>query len=148
MKSLTSWAALPVFFAIAGNVLYHCAQKSTPPQANPFLSLGVSFGTASLGCLVLYLATGGRGLGADLGALSWTSVALGLSVIVIELGFLLAYRSGWRIGLLSLVVTISLTLVLLPIGRVFFGERLGLATLAGVAVSLVGLALITLQAAP
>ena len=75
MKIPASWAALPLFFAIAGNVLYHCAQKMTPAQANPFLSLAVSFGTASLGCLLLYLATSGRAFGADFGALSWTSAA-------------------------------------------------------------------------
>ncbi len=139
---------LPVVCAVLGNVLYHCAQKLTPAQANPFLALAVSFGTASLGCALLYFLTSGRDVRADLGALSWTSFALGLSVIVIETGFLLAYRSGWRIGLTSLVVTVSLTLMLLPLGRVFFNERLSAAALIGVAVSLAGLGLITLQAAP
>jgi hypothetical protein len=141
-------AWLPLVCAVLGNLLYHVAQKMTPSQANPFLALAVSFGTASLGCLVLYLATSGRAVGADFAQLTWTSVALGLSVIVIETGFLLAYRAGWRIGLTSLVVTVSLTLLLLPVGRAFFGEKLGWATLAGAAVSLAGLGLLTLQAAP
>lgn len=141
-------SALPLACAVLGNVLYHLAQKLTPAQANPFLSLAVSFGTAAAGCALLYAATSGRALASDLGALSWTSAALGVSVIVIEVGFLLAYRSGWRIGLLSLVVTVSLTLLLLPIGRAFFGERLGWQGAAGVALSLAGLGLITLSAAP
>lgn len=140
--------AFPLLCAVLGNVLYHLAQKMTPAQVNPFLSLAVSFGTASLGCALIYAATGGTALRADAALLSWTSVGLGLSIIVIEIGFLLAYRSGLRIGLTSLIVTISLTLLLLPIGRAFFGERIGWTGAAGVAVSLAGLGLITLQAVP
>jgi hypothetical protein len=140
--------AVPLLCAVLGNILYHLSQKLTPAQANPFLSLAISFAAASLGCLFLYIATSGRNVVADISVLSWTTIGLGLSVIVIETGFLLAYRAGWRIGLLSLVVTVCQTAILLPIGRALFGDRVGWTTLAGVAVSLAGLGLITWQAAP
>jgi hypothetical protein len=140
--------ALPVLCAVLGNVLYHCAQKLTPAQANPFLTLAVSFGAASAGCLALYFAAGGKGLRADAAGLSWTALGLGASIIIIELGILMAYRAGWRIGVTSLVVTVGLTAILLPVGRLFFAEQLTWTGAAGVALSLVGLGLITLQARP
>ncbi len=141
-------AALPLACAVLGNLLYHLAQKLTPAQVNPFLALAVSFGTASVGCALIYAATAGTAWRADASLLTWTSVALGVSVIVIESGFLLAYRSGMRIGLTALIVTISVTVLLLPVGRAFFGERLNWTGAAGVVVSLAGLSLLALQSAP
>ncbi len=145
---MKGFVAVPLLCAVLGNILYHLSQKLTPASANPFLSLSLSFATAAVGCLFLYIATSGRNFASDFSVLSWTTVGLGLSVIVIETGFLLAYRAGWRIGLLSLVVTVCQTALLMPIGRAFFGDKIGWTALAGVAVSLAGLGLITWQAAP
>ncbi|HZQ92067.1 MAG TPA: EamA family transporter [Terriglobales bacterium] len=131
---------LTLLLTIAGSVVYHVAQKSTPRGANPFLSLAVSFGTAALACLLLLLATDRRSASSQgLGQLNWTSLALGASVLAVEVGFLLAYRNGWRINVASLISNSVVSLVLIVIAALFFGERASGRTLAGVGLCLGGL---------
>jgi drug/metabolite transporter (DMT)-like permease len=138
--------ALPVMLAVLGNVLYHASQKLTPLQANPFLSVAASFATASLLALCVFALTRTASFGVELGRLSWTAVGLGVAVVVIESSFLIAYRLGWKIGVTSLVVTAGQTALLLPMGRLFFSERVSPAGWLGVLLSVVGLALISLAA--
>jgi drug/metabolite transporter (DMT)-like permease len=63
----------------------------------------------------------------------------------LEVGFLLAYRVKWNISLLAIVVNASASLLLLPIGLVFFHERLTPLNIAGVLVCIAGLVMISLK---
>jgi len=135
----------PIAAAVLGNLLYHSSQRLTPAAASPFLSLGVSFGVASALCFLFYKATAGS-LFSDVRLLSWTSLGLGFSVVIIESAILMAYRLGWPIGITGLTVTALQTALLIPIGRFFLAERLSPAAWAGVALCLAGLALIGLSA--
>lgn len=136
----------PIVAAVLGNLLYHSSQRLTPAAASPFLSLGVSFGVASALCFLFYKATAPGAFFSDIRVLSWTSLGLGFSVVIIESSFLMAYRLGWPIGITGLTVTAFQTALLIPIGRVFLAERLSPAAWVGVALCLAGLALIGLSA--
>ena len=54
---------------------------------------------------------------------------MGIAIVAVELGVLLAYRAGWRMSVASLTVNSALALVLVPVGvtrsiaRGFAGER-------------------------
>jgi drug/metabolite transporter (DMT)-like permease len=135
---------LPIVVAVSANVLYHLSQRLTPGGANPFLSIGASFALASALCGLAYAATSSGSLAADARALSWTALGLGLSVALIEAAFLYAYRFGWPVGLTSIVVVAAQSSLLIPIGRLAFGERMPLQAWLGVALCLAGLALISL----
>lgn len=141
-------AALPIALAVLGNLLYHSSQKMTPAQVNPFLTVSVSFGLASLLAFGAFLATKAGPVGVEASRLSWTAVGLGLAVVVIETSFLLAYRAGWPVGYTSLVVTIGQTAMLIPLGILAFGERLTVGGLAGALIGLAGLAIVVFQSAP
>jgi hypothetical protein len=136
---------LPVILAVFGNILYHSAQRLTPQAANPFLSVGLSFSTAAVLCFILYKATAAGPLAGDLAVLSWTTVGLGVAVVLIETSFLVAYRWGWPIGSTALTVTALQTALLLPIGCFFLAERLTAAGWVGVLLCLVGLGLVAVQ---
>ncbi len=60
------------------------------------------------------------------------SVILGCAVVGLELGFLLAYRSGWNISSASLVSNTLVALLLIPIGLVMYKESITLNTMIGV----------------
>jgi drug/metabolite transporter (DMT)-like permease len=139
---------LPLLVAVLANVLYHASQRLTPGGANPFLSVGVSFALAALICGALFKATGGGALGAELAKLSWTALGLGVSVALIEVSFLYAYRGGWPVGLASIVVTAGQSALLIPLGRFAFQERLPAQAWLGMALCLAGLALICLAPRP
>jgi len=132
-----------IVLIVTSNVLYHIAQKSTPSRANPFLALLVTYLTAALLTFVAYLVSnGGKGLAYSLKELNWTSLALGFSVVGLELGYILAYRAGWKISVGSLVANISLALILIPVGILLFNEEFGVNKLFGAFLCILGLILI------
>lgn len=122
---------------------YQLLQKAMPAAANPFLSLALTYLLSLALCLGLLLAFPLRtGLGEALRQMNWATAALSLSVVGIEVGFLLAYRAGWQISKAPLVSTALGTLVLVPAGVLLFSERLSLSQAAGVGLCLLGLVLI------
>ena len=136
-----------VGLAILSNILYHLCQKLTPNDANPALALTVTYLVSALTCLVLLLALFPlkTSLRQALGQLNWASLALGISVVGLELGFLLAYRAGWNISLVANVVNTVVALSLIPIGLIFFKEKLSLVNAAGIVLCLLGLVMINLK---
>ena len=67
---------------------------------------------------------------------------LALSLIGLEVGFLLAYRSGWNIGLAAVLVNVAASLILIPIALLVFRDRLSWVNIAGVLVCLIGLVML------
>ncbi len=136
-----------VGLAVLSNLLYHVAQKLTPPDANPAVALTVTYLVSAAGCvaLLLVLFPLKTGLGQALRQLNWASLALGVSVIGLELGFLLAYRAGWNISLAAIVVSAAVTVLLIPVGLLFFKEKLSLVNALGVVVCLVGLVMVNFK---
>ena len=131
-----------IILTVASNVLYHIFQKITPTAVNPLLALAVTYATSTMFCLgVFFILPGHKALAESLKVITWSSMALGLAIVGLELGFLLAYRSGWNIGIAALASTVAVALILLPIGLVFFKERLSLANSAGFVLCIAGLVL-------
>jgi uncharacterized membrane protein len=131
-----------IILTVASNVLYHIFQKITPITVNPLLALALTYATSTVFCLGLFFVLPDhKTLSESLKVITWSSAALGLAIVGLELGFLLAYRSGWNISLAALASTVAVALVLLPIGFSFFRERLSLANSAGFVLCIVGLLL-------
>lgn len=128
--------------AILASTLYHIFQKSTPAEVNPALSLLVTYGTAAVATLGLFIFYPPQNLAQDFAKLNWASYALGLSIVGLELGILLAYRFGWQISLLGVVVHIAAALILLPIGLLLFREKLTPLNLVGIGLCILGLILV------
>jgi drug/metabolite transporter (DMT)-like permease len=61
---------------------------------------------------------------------------------MIELGFLLAYRQGWRLNRASLVSNVVVALLLVPVGAAVFREQVSLRMLVGVLLCVAGLLLL------
>jgi uncharacterized membrane protein len=128
---------------VISNVIYHLVQKVTPQGVNPMLALAVSYLVATLTCVALLpLFPLKTSLGAALRQVNWASVALGISVVGLELGFLLAYRAGWAVSLGPIVSTTAVTLILLPIGLLAFKDTLSALNIGGVLVCIAGLVML------
>ena len=139
MPPFAVWVAV----AIGGNVLYHVAQKSIPSGAPPLLSLLVTYAVAfAATALLLPLAPEELPTRAGLARLNWASVGVGVAIVAVELGILLAYRAGWRMSVASLTVNSALALVLVPVGVTVYRERLSAANVAGLVLCLAGLVLV------
>jgi drug/metabolite transporter (DMT)-like permease len=135
---------LPIILMIVGTTTYHIAQKSVPSQVNPVFSLVINYFTALVGTLLLIPLYPSRMAGPwSVKGINWASAAVGVSIVGVELAVLLAYRSGWRVSLLSVIGNSASALLLVGIGLLFFHEHLSIRNLTGIGLCLVGLALIS-----
>ncbi len=134
---------LSMTMLIGANVAYHVCQKTIPGVANPMVSVTVTFLVATLASVALLpVFVGDSGVLVELRRLNWSSVLLGLTIIGIEVGFLLLYRSGWNISLASIVVNALVALSLIPVGILLFKEKLLGTDVAGILLLLAGIYLI------
>jgi multidrug transporter EmrE-like cation transporter len=129
--------------AIVATIGYHLVLKVTPAAVNPFLSLAVTYSIGAIGFLAIYLAVpGSTEFRESLQLLNWTALALAATVIGLDLGFLMLYRSGFNVSLGALVTQSAAALLLLLLGVAFFREKLSLVNIGGILLCVVGLWLI------
>lgn len=133
---------LPLLLAVGATTLYHIAQKSVSPQVNPMLSVTVNYVAALIVSLLILPFYPGNSLRASWKNLNWASVVVGVAIVGIELGFVVAYRTGWRISVASLIANVATALLLVAIGLTFFREHLGARAALGIALCIAGLGLI------
>jgi drug/metabolite transporter (DMT)-like permease len=133
----------PLLTAIAGQVAYHLAQKSVPAAANPFATLSFAYLVGMVACVVAApLAGNSLSMGDLRVAYSWQTWLLGASVVAIEIGYLLAYRSGWPIGVAFAIAATATTVLLAIVGALWFGEILGSRRILGLTLATVGVWLV------
>ena len=131
--------ALTVF----GMLLYHLSQKSVPPNANPFFVIVIAYVVGIALCLAFALISPGRkNLLETFRESNWAVYTLGVAAALIELGFLLAYRTGWRISIAAVATNAAAAVVLIPVGLLVFKDHLSLRNIIGLIFCLVGLALV------
>jgi drug/metabolite transporter (DMT)-like permease len=140
-------AALAV--AVVGQVLYHVMQKMVSHGAHPVLSLLAFYALAavmSLPLFWLYPLNGGVAQG--LRQLNPAVAGVAVSIVLIELGFLLAYRAGGSLQSSYFTSAAVTTGALVLIGAVAYAERLDMPKIAGLLLCLCGIWLLSRQPAP
>lgn len=132
---------LPIVIVICSNTLYHIFAKSMPDTVNPMASLFVTYLVAAGVTFLLMIVN--QGLTKQelipLRSVHWTSFALGVCVIGLEFGYIMAYRAGWNISVGSLAANIILAVLLLIAGVLLFHEHLSVNKLIGIALCIAGL---------
>lgn len=130
----------PILLVVASSIIYQLAQRVVSPAVNSFLLFALVYLLGFILCVAL-ISVSGRPIGfADVHILrTWPPWILGISVVGIEVGYLLAYRAGWPLGT-AVGVTYTLTIVLLALtGAMFLSEELSLRRIAGLLFGLTGL---------
>jgi drug/metabolite transporter (DMT)-like permease len=134
---------LTIALTVISNVFYHVFLKLTPNSVNPILSLTVTYATAMLATLIIYpFYPTQASMIANFKSLNWASFALGMAIVGLEIGFILAYRLGWPINMAGVVSNISVSVLLIPIGLLFFRETISAINLLGLLCCIVGLILV------
>ena len=130
-----SWIA--AFITAASLTGYHVMLKIMPPQTNAAIVLfGTYFFATTLSFLLLIFYPGRLSLEAEFAKLTWAAVwpigAFGLAVFGIEFGYLLAYRSGWKLSTASATMNTVSTALLFGIAMFAFQEEFSIQKLIGV----------------
>jgi len=129
--------------AIAATVAYHIVMKLTPAGANPYLSLAVTYGVTTIAFIAVYaVLPGGTSLRTGLASLNWTTFALAITVVGLDLGFLMLYRGGFDVSLGQIITQSAAALLLVLVGVAFFSEKLSLTNIGGIVLCVAGLWLI------
>lgn len=132
-----------MLLAILATIVYHLFTRSIPAGVHPLVSIIITYLTAILICLALLpFFPLDASLGESLRRVNWASFAVGLAIVGIEMGFLLAYRAGWNISLAALIANVAVTVVLLPVGLLAFKERISLVQVIGMVLCIAGLVLV------
>jgi drug/metabolite transporter (DMT)-like permease len=133
----------PILIVVAANTIYNISAKSTPENINSFASLSVTYLIAMICSLIMYFFTSEKkNLLLELSKASWTTYALGVTIVGLEFGFLCVYRAGWKISIANLFASITLACVLLIVGFLLYKETLSLRQILGIGVCVIGLILI------
>lgn len=138
---------LPIALTIAANAGYHLLQKTIRPDVSPLASLCVTYSVAlAASVLALLFWPGTEPVGAALRRAGPTSYLLGVAIVGLEVGFLLAYRAGWDLAVTAAYANVAVALVLLPVGLALFGERLDARRVGGLVLAIAGLWLLSPRA--
>ncbi|HWA58229.1 MAG TPA: hypothetical protein VG692_13300 [Gemmatimonadales bacterium] len=137
-------AWLSIALVVLGNVVYHLGQRKIPAGAHPIVATFAAYIVALIATAATWpLLARGIDLRAAWRPLNATSLLVGVGIVAIELGFLLAYRAGWVLSTASLTANVIVAIVFVGIGAVFLQEQVTPGRLAGVGLCLVGLWLVT-----
>ena len=129
-----------LFVAALGNFSYHIGQKALPSNANPMVLLMVIYAIAFSFCAALLPFFRGTETLSVMNLLSiWQIWLVALGVLLIEIGFLLAYRSGGSVQWSGVAVNGAAALLLIPVAIFVFRESLSLEKIIGIVTTLVGL---------
>lgn len=130
----------PVLLVVGANTLYNICTKSVPSKVNSFAALLVTYLVAAVLCVLLfYLSAEQKNLMEEMKKLNWAPILLGCSVVVLELGYILIYRAGWKMSVASLVANILLACVLIVVGVLLYKERLSMTQVFGMLLCASGL---------
>jgi drug/metabolite transporter (DMT)-like permease len=132
-----------LFLAAFGNAVYHVGQKCLPSQANPMVQLMAVYAAAFLlSAAAAPFFRGPATLSWTAQAFSWPVLVLAVGVLLIEVGFLLAYRTGGSLQWSGAAVNGVAALMLMPVAVAAFREHFSPAKALGVVLTLVGLFLV------
>ena len=133
----------PFCLTVGGMLLYHFSQKSIARHMNPFHATMIAYAVGILVCaLVSFTYAGNKSFITSLKVSNWAVFAMGIGAAAIEVGFMIAYRSGWRISIAAITTNVVATAILIPVGLLFFKEHLSLRGILGVVFCIVGLLLV------
>ena len=126
---------------------YQYFVKQIPASINPVVSvLGMYLAVLVMGLVLLPFIPPEGGLIKHIRQLNWTKLVVAGSVMLIELGFLLMYRSGWDLSTGNLVTGVFVNIILVSLGVWLLGENVTLINGIGIILSIIGVTLISYNA--
>lgn len=134
---------IPILLTIIANVFYHITQRYTSEKVNPYFSLSITYIIAFVVSGIMYVATKKNVvILEEVKAINIATPLLEICIVFLELGFLLAYRAGWNVGTASIISTVIVTILLVPMGMVVFHESITLRNIVGIVLCIMGIVLL------
>ena len=140
------WSLLyPIVIIVVSNIFYNICTKSAPGEANAFAVLTVTYLVAAAVSFATFLITSrGKNILTEFGKTNWATFVLGIVIVGLELGYILAYRNGWAMNTASVTANITLAVALIFVAMIFYKEKITVRQIAGIVLCGGGLVLINI----
>ena len=138
----------PVLLVVLSNTVYQICTKGVPENMNPFASLIITYLVGATVAFIMFLILGdSRDILTELKKANWTSFVLGIVLVWLEVGFIYAYKAGWKVSAAQIVTSSILGVILIVVGYVGYKEAItwNKNKIVGVIICLAGLGLIKLK---
>lgn len=107
---------------------------------NTYASMTVTYAVATLfSAIMFFVTTKGSNIVHEFKLSNWATVVLGIVITGLEVGFIYAYKAGWKVSTLATVSNAFLAIGLLFLGFFMYHEVINWSKIVGVAICLVGL---------
>lgn len=133
---------------VLSNTVYQICTKGVPENMNPFASLIITYLVGATVAFIMFLILGdSRDILTELKKANWTSFVLGIVLVWLEVGFIYAYKAGWKVSAAQIVISSILGVILIVVGYVGYKEAItwNKNKIVGVIICLAGLGLINLK---
>ncbi len=133
----------PIALVVLSNTLYQICAKSVPEGMNPLASLTVTYLVgAAVSCALYFILNRNANLLREIRLTNWAPIVLGVVIVGLEVGFIYAFRAGWRISMAQIVSSAVLAMILIFVGYLLYHEAITWNKIVGIIVCLAGLVLI------
>ncbi len=130
----------PLALIVLSNTIYQICAKSIPSQMNTYASMTLTYGVSTIFSMIAYFITSKNGnIFKEMAFANWAPVILGIVITGLEVGFIYAYKAGWKISTLSTVASGLLAITLIFTGFFLYQEKIDLNKAAGIILCLAGL---------
>tara|TARA_B100000029_G_scaffold133977_1_gene128142 strand:+ start:14209 stop:14655 length:447 start_codon:yes stop_codon:yes gene_type:complete len=131
---------------LLGAVSFHYFARRIPTSLNPIVAVTATYvAIAIIASTLIPLFPSDGGLLKQVRQLSWIQIAMAISIIFLDIGFILMYRNGWNLSTGNLVTSVFTNIALLAIGVLLIGDKATPMNLAGVLICIAGVAMIGYQ---
>ncbi len=130
----------PLAIIVFSNIFYQICAKAIPQQMNTYASMTVTYAVATaFSALMFFITTKGGNILQQFKITNWATVILGIVITGLEVGFIYAYKAGWKVNTLATVTNAFLAIALIFLGFFMYKEVITWSKVIGVVICLVGL---------
>lgn len=135
----------PILMILISNIIYNVCTKAAPEKMNAFAILSATYFVAAIVSFLTFLISAkGKNIFSEYSKINFSGFVLGIVIIGLELGYILAYRNGWKMNTVSVTANIALAVALIIVSAVFYGESITFKQISGIVLCCAGLVMINI----
>ena len=116
----------PILLTVLSSAVYHFMLKQTSAKGSPLLVLFWSYGLAALVCMIALMFRSGpvKVFSVFQEDRAWLPMILALAVVGIEFGYIWSYKSGGKVGQVSMITQMVSLIFMMVLGYLVMKEPL------------------------
>ena len=123
---------------VTAGTLYQVVAGRVSADMNPFAGTTMTYVVALIASFLLFVLTKKGDIVTEMKKVNIFSLILGFVICMYDLGFVLAYRYGFSLALLSPLTSVSIMIALALVGTLIFKEQISMMNVIGLVIAGIG----------